>query len=89
MLATSDGVVTYAGYENGFGNVVKIRFNSEYSTVYGHLAHFAAGDHAGQHVKEGQIIGYVGSTGLSTGDHLHYEFHIYNQPVDPMTAKIT
>lgn len=86
--ASGNGIIKYEGYENGFGNVIKIKHNGTYSSVYGHLEHFAKGLHIGERVKEGQIIGYVGSTGLATGAHLHYEFHVNGRPVNPATVTL-
>jgi murein DD-endopeptidase MepM/ murein hydrolase activator NlpD len=88
VKAASDGLITCANYENGFGNVLKLKFNSQLTTIYGHLGHFARGIHVGQHVKEGQVVAYVGSTGLSTGAHLHYEFHVNGKAVNPLTVNL-
>ena len=73
IMASGDGKVTKAGWCGGGGNCVKIRHNSTYQTVYAHMSKFGRGIKRGVKVKQGQIIGYVGSTGLSTGPHLHYE----------------
>ena len=73
IMASGDGKVTKAGWCGGGGNCVKIRHNSTYQTVYAHMSKFGRGIKKGARVKQGQIIGYVGSTGLSTGPHLHYE----------------
>ncbi len=73
IMASGDGKVTKAGWCGGGGNCVKIRHNSTYQTVYAHMSKFGRGIKKGSRVKQGQIIGYVGSTGLSTGPHLHYE----------------
>ena len=73
IMASGDGKVTKAGWCGGGGNCVKIRHNSTYQTVYAHMSKFGRGIKKGTRVKQGQIIGYVGSTGLSTGPHLHYE----------------
>ena len=73
IMASGDGVVTRAQWCGGGGNCVKIKHNSVYQTVYAHLSKFGRGIRKGVRVKQGQIIGYVGSTGLSTGPHLHYE----------------
>ena len=73
IMASGDGVVTRAQWCGGGGNCVKIRHNSVYQTVYAHMSKFGRGIKKGVKVKQGQIIGYVGSTGLSTGPHLHYE----------------
>ena len=73
IMASGDGKVTKAGWCGGGGNCVKIRHNTTYQTVYAHMSKFGRGIKKGARVKQGQIIGYVGSTGLSTGPHLHYE----------------
>ena len=73
IMASGDGKVTKAGWCGGGGNCVKIKHNSTYQTVYAHMSKFGRGIKKGARVKQGQIIGYVGSTGLSTGPHLHYE----------------
>ena len=73
IMASGDGVITKAGWCGGGGNCVKIKHNSTYQTVYAHMSKFGRGIKKGVKVKQGQIIGYVGSTGLSTGPHLHYE----------------
>ena len=77
-----------ARYVNGYGNFIKIRHNSEYETAYGHMQKFAAGMRPGVRVKKGQIIGYVGSTGRSTGPHLHFEILRKGQRIDPLKAKV-
>ena len=73
IMASGDGIVTRAKWCGGGGNCVKIKHNSVYQTVYAHMSKFGRGIKKGVRVKQGQIIGYVGSTGLSTGPHLHYE----------------
>lgn len=87
IYAGGDGVVQVAKYNGGYGNYIKIRHNSEYSTAYGHLSKFAKGMHPGVRVTQGQIIGYVGSTGRSTGPHLHYEVIQNGKRVNPRTIK--
>ena len=76
-----------ARYNGGYGNFIKIRHNSEYSTAYGHMWKFAKGIRPGVRVKRGQVIGYVGSTGRSTGPHLHYEVIRNGKRVNPRTIK--
>jgi murein DD-endopeptidase MepM/ murein hydrolase activator NlpD len=76
VKATGDGVVEFAGRKGGYGNLILLRHQSQYQTAYGHLSGFAAGLHAGKRVAQGDVIGYVGTTGLSTGPHLHYEFRV-------------
>ena len=73
VMASGDGIVVRAKWCGGGGNCIKIKHNSTYQTIYAHLKNFASGIRSGVRVKQGQIIGYVGSTGLSTGPHLHYE----------------
>ncbi|MCP1646455.1 murein DD-endopeptidase MepM/ murein hydrolase activator NlpD [Pseudomonas citronellolis] len=88
IKATGDGKVLEAGRKGGYGNAVVIQHGSTYQTVYGHMSRFAKGIRSGVAVKQGQIIGYVGMTGLATGPHLHYEFHVNGQYVDPLSAKL-
>lgn len=87
IYAGGDGVIQVAKYNGGYGNYIKIRHNSEYSTAYGHMSKFAKGMHPGVRVTQGQIIGYVGSTGRSTGPHLHYEVIQNGKRVNPRTIK--
>ncbi len=87
IYAGGDGVVQAAKYNGGYGNYIKIRHNSEFSTAYGHMSRFAKGMHPGVRVTQGQIIGYVGSTGRSTGPHLHYEVIQNGKRVNPRTIK--
>lgn len=87
IFAGGDGVVQVAKYNGGYGNYIKIRHNSEYSTAYGHMWKFAKGIRPGVRVKQGQVIGYVGSTGLSTGPHLHYEVLRNGKRVNPTTIR--
>jgi len=84
--ATADGTVDFVGWQNGYGNVVILRHHSKITTLYAHQSRFAAGLKAGNKVSQGEVIGYVGSTGWSTGPHLHYEFRVANKPIDPLTA---
>ncbi len=88
IKATADGVIAFAGKENGYGNVIKMEHQGRYSTVYGHLSRFASGLRNGQRVKQGSIIGYVGMTGLASGPHLHYEFKIDGQQRNPMSVAL-
>ncbi len=87
IYAAGDGVVQVAKYNGGYGNYIKIRHNSEYSTAYGHMQKFAKGIRPGVRVKQGQVIGYVGSTGRSTGPHLHYEVIHNGKRVNPLKVK--
>jgi len=88
VKATADGVVTSVGRENGYGNVIKISHQGRYSTVYGHLSRFAKGLRKGQHVAQGEMIGYVGMTGLASGPHLHYEFKVDGQQRNPLRVAL-
>jgi murein DD-endopeptidase MepM/ murein hydrolase activator NlpD len=88
IMAAGDGKVTMAASYSGYGNCVTLDHAGNYSTLYGHLSRFASGIHKGSSVKQGQVIGYVGSTGLATGPHLHYEFHIGNKVVNPVTVAL-
>ncbi|MNM69548.1 Murein DD-endopeptidase MepM [compost metagenome] len=88
IKATGDGRIVEAGRKGGYGNAVVIQHGQRYRTIYGHLSRFAKGIRSGTSVKQGQIIGYVGMTGLATGPHLHYEFQINGKHVDPLSAKL-
>lgn len=88
IYAAGSGVVEVAGWEGGYGKYVRIRHSHGYETAYGHMTAFARGIAPGVHVKQGQIIGYVGSTGLSTGAHVHYEILVNGRFVDPMRIKL-
>jgi murein DD-endopeptidase MepM/ murein hydrolase activator NlpD len=83
VRAAGDGVVEFAGRKGGYGNAVILRHRGEYSTLYGHLSRFAPGMHRGLRVAQGDIIGYVGSTGWATGPHLHYEFRVAGRARNP------
>ena len=87
VYASADGTVTAAKWVNGYGNYITIRHNSEYSTGYGHLKSYAQGIRPGVRVHQGQVIAYVGSTGRSTGPHLHFEVIKNGQKVDPLKIK--
>ncbi len=88
IMASGDGKIIRARWCGGGGNCIKIKHNSSYSTVYAHLKNFARGIKEGVKVKQGQIIGYVGSTGLSTGPHLHYEVIVNGKKVNSQTLKL-
>jgi murein DD-endopeptidase MepM/ murein hydrolase activator NlpD len=88
IFAAGDGVVERANRFSSFGNYIKIRHNNNYHTAYAHLHGFAKGVRAGTRVKQGQVIGYIGSTGRSTGPHLHYEIHKNGRAVNPNNAKL-
>ena len=88
IMASGDGKVIRARWCGGGGNCVKIKHNSTYSTVYAHMSKFGRGIKEGVRVKQGQIIGYVGSTGMSTGPHLHYEVIVNGKKVNSQTLKL-
>jgi murein DD-endopeptidase MepM/ murein hydrolase activator NlpD len=88
ILAAGDGTVEKVGREGGYGNYVRLRHANGFATAYGHMLRYAPGMEPGIKVKQGQIIGYVGSTGLSTGPHLHFEVMVNSQFVNPMTIQV-
>lgn len=88
IKAAGDGKVVLAGRSGGYGNTVVIQHGSRYRTLYAHMQGFAKGVRNGANVKQGQIIGYIGTTGLSTGPHLHYEFQVNGTHVDPLSQKL-
>ncbi|HET7831689.1 MAG TPA: peptidoglycan DD-metalloendopeptidase family protein [Gallionella sp.] len=88
VKATADGVVTHAGYQNGYGNMITISHQGRYTSLYGHLSRYAKGLRNGQRVAQGEVIGYVGMTGLASGPHLHYEFKIDGQQRDPLRVAL-
>jgi murein DD-endopeptidase MepM/ murein hydrolase activator NlpD len=88
IKAAGDGRVLLAGRKGGYGNAVVIQHGNSYRTLYGHMQGFAKGVRTGTNVKQGQIIGYIGTTGLSTGPHLHYEFQVNGRHVDPLSQKL-
>jgi murein DD-endopeptidase MepM/ murein hydrolase activator NlpD len=88
ILAAGDGTVTFAGRRGGYGNVVELRHPGGYTTLYAHMSRFATGMRSGRAVKQGEVIGYVGATGLATGPHVHYELRRNGQPLDARTAKL-
>jgi len=88
VKATGSGKIVLRGRKGGYGNTVVIQHGSRYSTLYAHLNGFARGLSVGERVKQGEIIGYVGSTGLATGPHLHYEFRVNGVHRNPLTVKL-
>jgi murein DD-endopeptidase MepM/ murein hydrolase activator NlpD len=84
VRATADGIVDFAGRQGGYGNVIVLRHQSKYTTWYGHLSGYAKGLRKGKRVAQGELIGYVGATGLATGPHLHYEFRINDVHQNPL-----
>jgi murein DD-endopeptidase MepM/ murein hydrolase activator NlpD len=87
IFAVSEGIVAFAGRHGGHGNYVKLEHGGGLGTGYGHMSRVAVSP--GQHVQAGQVIGYVGSTGLSTGPHLHYEVYQNGRTVNPMSVSFT
>lgn len=88
VKASGDAVVDFVGQKGGYGNVIVLKHNNGISTVYGHLSRFAAGLRRGAKVAQGEIIGFVGMTGVATGPHLHYEFLMNGQHRDPMKVAL-
>lgn len=88
IYAAGDGVVDYAGWNGGYGKYVRIRHNGEFSTAYAHMKGIKKGIGKGKRVKQGQVIGYLGSSGRSTGPHLHYEILKNRKQVNPMKVKM-
>ena len=88
VMAAGSGVVTHASYTRGFGNLVVVSHSNGYSTAYGHLSRFASGVKKGARVRQGQIVAYSGSTGISTGPHLHYEVRMNGNQVNPTNIKM-
>lgn len=86
--ATAQGTVTFAGWQRGYGRVIKIKNFGDFSTTFAHLSRFAKTLRVGSQVNRGQVIGYVGKTGWATGPHLHYEVHVDHVPEDPLTVKL-
>ncbi|GKT11919.1 MAG: hypothetical protein ISEC1_P0892 [Thiomicrorhabdus sp.] len=86
IRATGDGKISFKGWGTGYGRHIKIKHAGRFTTLYGHMSRFAKVK-KGQKVKQGQIIGYMGKTGLATGVHLHYEFRVKNKHVDPLKVK--
>jgi murein DD-endopeptidase MepM/ murein hydrolase activator NlpD len=88
IRAAGDGVVDFAGTQNGYGNVIVLKHWNNYTTAYAHMSRFAAGVRKGQKVSQGDLIGYVGTTGWSTGAHLHYEFRVGGEARDPAKLNV-
>jgi murein DD-endopeptidase MepM/ murein hydrolase activator NlpD len=88
IMASGSGTIIAAKWCGGGGNCIKIKHNSTYTTVYAHMKNFAKGMKAGKKVRQGEIIGYVGSTGMSTGPHLHYEVHVNKKTVNSQKLKL-
>lgn len=88
VKVTADGYVQFVGQHGGYGNLIVVRHNNAYSTAYGHLSAFGKGLHAGQRVNQGDVIGFVGMTGLATGPHLHYEFRVNGAHQNPLRLAV-
>jgi murein DD-endopeptidase MepM/ murein hydrolase activator NlpD len=88
IYASGNGTVEKVGWESGYGKYVRVRHTNGYETAYGHMTAYARGIDEGTRVRQGQVIGFVGSTGLSTGSHLHYEILVNGRFVDPMRIKL-
>lgn len=88
VRAAGDGKVIFAGTKGGYGRLILLRHGGRYTTAYGHLNGYARGVRSGKKVKQGQIIGYVGSSGVATGPHLHYEFRVNGVHRNPLTVKL-
>lgn len=88
IKTTGDGKIIFIGRKGGYGKAILIQHGGQYSTLYGHMSRFHRGMHVGKRVKQGQIIGYVGSTGRATGPHLHYEFRVNGVFRNPLTVKL-
>jgi murein DD-endopeptidase MepM/ murein hydrolase activator NlpD len=86
--AAGDGRVSFAGLRGGYGNAVVLAHTSSVSTLYGHMSRFARNVHVGSHVQQGEVIGYVGMTGLATGPHLHYEYLVNGVHKNPQTVQL-
>ena len=89
VVSSARGIVEFAGWQRGYGNVIRVKHNKRYSTIYGHLHGFASGIRRGTRVDQNDLIGYVGSTGLSTGPHLHYEMIENGTSINPYALKNT
>ena len=88
VRASGDGKVVHVGTKGGYGRLIVIRHGGRYTTAYGHLNGYARGVRTGSKVRQGQVIGYVGSSGLATGPHLHYEFRVNGVHRNPLTVKL-
>ncbi|HVL77631.1 MAG TPA: M23 family metallopeptidase, partial [Noviherbaspirillum sp.] len=88
IRAAADGVIDFIGVQGGYGNFIVIKHWNNITTAYAHMSRFASGLRKGAKVSQGEVIGYVGTTGWSTGPHLHYEFRVNNVPRDPMSVEI-
>ena len=87
IYAAGDGTVEFAGRKGGYGNYLKIKHGDKYASAYGHISRFASNVSPGRKVKQGQIVAYVGATGMATGPHLHYEILVNNEQINPANIK--
>ena len=87
-MAAGNGTIVKAGWSSGYGRRIELQHTNGYTTTYNHMSGFGSGIREGVKVSQGQIIGYVGSTGLSTGPHLHYEVLVNGRYMDPMRIKL-
>ena len=83
VKATGDGTIQHIGNKGGYGKTIIVKHGGKYSTLYAHLSRYRKGMKRGRPVKQGQVIGYVGKTGLATGPHLHYEFRVNDRHQNP------
>jgi murein DD-endopeptidase MepM/ murein hydrolase activator NlpD len=88
IFAAGDGVIAILGKQRGYGNYIRIKHSAQYATAYGHMSRFAKGLRQGSKVQQGDVIGYVGSTGMATGPHLHYEVLVAGAQINPMSVKL-
>jgi len=88
VSTVGDGKVVFAGRKGQYGKLVIVKHRNGYTSYYGHLSGIAEGIRTGRRVEQGQLIGYVGATGLATGPHLHYEMRISDKPLNPLSIKI-
>jgi murein DD-endopeptidase MepM/ murein hydrolase activator NlpD len=88
VKTTADGTISFASWEGGYGNLIRIDHGNGYETRYAHLSRFSPGIRKGARVRQGQVIGYTGATGLATAPHLHYEFRHHGKPVDVRTVRL-
>jgi murein DD-endopeptidase MepM/ murein hydrolase activator NlpD len=88
IFASGNGIVEKVGWEGGYGKYIRVKHNNGYETAYGHMSAYAKGMEPGRRIRQGQVIGFVGSTGLSTGAHVHYEILVNGRFVDPMRVRL-
>ena len=88
IRASGDGKVEFVGTKGGYGKTIFLKHAGKYTTVYAHMSRYAGGIKQGKRIKQGQIIGYVGKTGMASGPHLHYEFRVNGVHRNPLTVKL-